>query len=186
LIQTRQTRQEAAHIKIMKFDIRDQLVVDNITKVKWTEKRKLHKALRTWWDEHNLSSCAYALAAPQIGIPKTVFYVNNESVSITNQTFTNPEIKMEGNMFIFKNEGCLSFPGTYKNKWRYEEVVVTCAEFKKPQLFTGKAAVIMQHEMDHLRGITITQVKKPKIIKTPGRNAACLCGSGHKYKRCCL
>jgi|TARA_Y100000310_G_scaffold257494_1_gene265576 peptide deformylase len=171
----------------MKFDIREMLVVDNITKVKWTEKRKLHKALRTWWDEHNLSSCAYALAAPQIGIPKTVFYVNNESVSITNQTYTNPSIQLVGDMYLFKGEGCLSFPGTYKDKWRSTEVLIQCDEFKDSQLYTGKAAVIMQHEMDHLRGITINQATT--IVNNddrPGRNDACYCGSGLKYKRCCL
>ena len=51
-------------------------------------------------------------------------------------------------------------------------------------------SVCVQHEIDHLngircldRGLDLTfKREKPKI----GRNEPCHCGSGKKYKRCCL
>ena len=50
-------------------------------------------------------------------------------------------------------------------------------------------AVCVQHEIDHLRGMTIhDRENKLEPISTVkiGRNEPCLCGSGKKYKKCCL
>ena len=51
-------------------------------------------------------------------------------------------------------------------------------------------AICIQHEIDHLMGNTIhDRENKPKPIvtkKSIGRNEPCYCGSGKKYKRCCL
>jgi len=51
-------------------------------------------------------------------------------------------------------------------------------------------AICVQHEIDHLNGITIhdRENKSKPIIseKKIGRNDPCPCGSGKKYKKCCL
>ncbi len=49
-------------------------------------------------------------------------------------------------------------------------------------------AVCIQHEIDHLNGMTIHDRKIATTIraeKKPGRNEPCTCGSGKKYKKCC-
>ena len=51
-------------------------------------------------------------------------------------------------------------------------------------------SVCVQHEIDHLNGMRILdrameltiRRDKPKI----GRNEPCPCGSGKKYKKCCI
>ena len=51
-------------------------------------------------------------------------------------------------------------------------------------------AICVQHEIDHLNGLTIYDVtcdpKQKKVENKTGRNDQCPCGSGKKYKRCCL
>ena len=54
-------------------------------------------------------------------------------------------------------EGCLSFPGIYTNVKRYETVTVEYQDLdNKPQTInaTGLLSVCLQHEIDHLNGIT--------------------------------
>ena len=51
-------------------------------------------------------------------------------------------------------------------------------------------AICVQHEIDHLNGISCIdkEVKLEPIVmdKKVGRNDPCPCGSGKKYKKCCL
>jgi len=91
----------------------------------------------------------------------------------------------------FKIEGCL----TWKNKViiaeRSPEVRVKYYdEDGNPHIniFSGFVAQIWQHEINHLNGIeeyvkdNATIIKQIKI----NRNDLCSCGSGKKYKKCCL
>jgi peptide deformylase len=55
----------------------------------------------------------------------------------------------------------------------------------------GIICVAVQHEEEHLRGITVAS--KPGVIERSiagtvsiGRNDPCVCGSGKKYKKCCM
>ena len=53
----------------------------------------------------------------------------------------------------------------------------------------GFQAQIFQHEIDHLLGVEekiVDRDYKLPIVKEPQRNDKCLCGSGKKYKHCCL
>ena len=50
-------------------------------------------------------------------------------------------------------------------------------------------AVCVQHEIDHLNGMRILDRivdTTIRVEKKPGRNEPCHCGSGKKYKKCCL
>ena len=50
--------------------------------------------------------------------------------------------------------------------------------------------ICVQHEIDHLNGLTIfDREDKPQPIiskKAVGRNEPCPCGSGKKFKKCCI
>ena len=185
-MQTRQDKEVTAHINSFGFDIRDKLVLDNIKSVEWWRRKLLSRLLKKFWMDNNLGKCAYALAAPQIGLRKQMFYVNNDTIGITGQVFTNPKIILEGDQFLFKNEACLSFPGHYKDKWRHSKVKICSDEMVSYKEYEGKAAIVLQHEMDHLSGRHIMQSStKRNNVNKPSRNDPCFCGSGFKFKRCC-
>ena len=63
-------------------------------------------------------------------------------------------------------------------------------------LWGGKVAVAVQHEIDHLLGVNITEKTDTKVLPLllenarissmkVGRNEPCPCGSGKKFKKCC-
>ncbi len=97
------------------------------------------------------------LAAPQIGRDERVVVVMDpeQKQGQRKMGLVNPVIRETFGPKVSFEEGCLSFPGLYKNVWRPRGVVV---EFDGPQ---GKqtlrsealAARIIQHEIDHLDGI---------------------------------
>ena len=124
------------------------------------------------------------LAAPQIGIPKRMAIVRIGEVKID---LVNCRIKKGFDRYIFQGEGCLSFPGRFVDSLRYREVYVV-DNAVEPSRFvtTDLAAVVVQHELDHLDGILLPEIAiKKKIRKKPRPNDLCPCGSGRKYKRCC-
>ena len=141
------------------------------------------------------------LSAIQIGIPKRIFVIcvkGKESSFMMN--FINPEIQDYDGEFIFKNEGCLSFPGLFCNTKRYRDFVIkrrfldgviseerNCfyySEDKEDLNSDGIIAIAVQHEMDHLNGLILPEYKI--VDRRIGRNDLCFCGSGKKYKKCCL
>lgn len=88
------------------------------------------------------------LAAPQVGMQRA-FFVWNAGVVI------NPVILEKNDPFIFKDEGCLSYPGVRKDVTRYANIKVTYRDYKWNEItetLTGIKAVIFQHECDHLDG----------------------------------
>ena len=102
------------------------------------------------------------LAAPQVGINTQVLVIGmgdlkSEGTEDYNQVFFNPTILSfeEGSSYMM--EGCLSYPGLFlkvkrpKNmtmEW-YTEEGSRCEE-----RFVGMTSRILQHEVDHLNGIT--------------------------------
>jgi peptide deformylase len=96
------------------------------------------------------------LAAPQCGILKQIVIalIDNEP-----KIFINPEIISTSNELVSGEEGCLSIPGTFIEKKRYNTVTVKYRNIKgRPCLDTyeGLSARILQHEIDHLHGILMT------------------------------
>lgn len=136
---------------------------------------------------------AHGVACPQIGIHKKAFLVkllSGEYVLACNAEILDKE--KEG---VFKNEGCLSFPGKTKHTNRFRRIKVKYfdEEFEERNvILENLEAVIFQHEVDHINGVlykdnAIEQIQPtrreyPKI----GRNEPCPCGSGKKYKKCCV
>lgn len=126
----------------------------------------------------------FGLVAIQIGIPLRIFVIriNNEFI-----TFVNPEVIDQYDERIVKNEGCFSFPEQYITTKRFNYITVKNVD-GKIRTFDGMLAVAMQHEIDHLDGILFFDHKftGERAKKKPKRNDSCLCGSGKKYKRCCM
>ena len=151
------------------------------------------------------------LAANQVGIDAAVAVVNVREPIV----LINPEIVSRETEIPFY-EGCLSYPGKGVNTKRYETVEVTSDNVDGTMIFSGVdtgektkgsweqegktyqvkdrdlrilEAVCVQHEIDHLNGLVCMDRKIDttyKAEKKPGRNEPCYCGSGRKYKKCCI
>ena len=97
------------------------------------------------------------LAANQVGVLKQVMVVDTTVIGGTiNKEFINPKITMMDGKKVCK-EGCLSFPDVYVSVPRSETVAVE-AQDRTGTVFTivadGIDAICLQHEIDHLAGIT--------------------------------
>lgn len=106
------------------------------------------------------------LAAPQIGISRrvvAVMRVDKEGEPI--EVYPNIRIEeMRGEMFP-GHEGCLSVPDIDGNVMRYKDITIVYTDVNSDRIdqpreiredVSGFAAVIFQHEVDHLDGIIFT------------------------------
>jgi len=114
---------------------------------------KLENALE--WSERN-GHTGVGLACPQIGIAKEMAIVRVDGIKLD---LVNAKIISFDYQFEFDGEGCLSFPGRYERTLRYREIVVE-GNLVRPYKFvaTGFAAVVIQHEIDHINGILLPDV----------------------------
>ncbi|MDH7599499.1 MAG: peptide deformylase [Sedimentisphaerales bacterium] len=99
------------------------------------------------------------LAAPQVGVPLRLFIVSLDCTREHMKVFVNPTIQCFGPLQS-QEEGCLSVPGIYTHIPRYASCEVTATDLEGRQ-FTERAeglyARCLQHEFDHIEGITIVQ-----------------------------
>tara|TARA_Y100000593_G_scaffold60278_1_gene111735 strand:+ start:886 stop:1473 length:588 start_codon:yes stop_codon:yes gene_type:complete len=122
------------------------------------------------------------LAANQIGINKRVCVINVTEPLI----LINPEIIEKSNdMYAFK-EGCLSFPKKFITTVRHKQIKIKADNHKEPielkviedsdknaYLTSAYEVACVQHEIDHLYGITMFDrkfVRPPIISNKIGRN----------------
>lgn len=159
--------------------------VDNLIKLLEDELKEINR----------LGKSGIGLAAPQIGISKQIAIIRLNDYSIN---LVNAQINKKYNPFIFKDEGCLSFPGRSEDTTRYKEVFIT-NNLVEPHNFiaSGMLAVVCQHEIGHLNGDLFFDNKiikqQPIINKSKlNPNDACVCnkinpitGKVMKYKKCC-
>ncbi len=93
------------------------------------------------------------MAANMIGVAKRIIVFDNEGKCMT---MFNPEIVKCAEPYEAE-EGCLSLEGTRKTK-RYRTIKVRYQNERmqvRVQTYTGFAAQIIQHEIDHCNGILI-------------------------------
>ena len=149
------------------------------------------------------------LAANQVGIDASVAVVNVREPII----LINPEIVSRETEIPYY-EGCLSFPNKGCHTKRYETVEVKSDNVDGTMIFSGVdtgeeakgtwedgqqkqnrelrtlESVCVQHEIDHLNGMRILDRAQELTIRRTerkiGRNEPCPCGSGKKYKKCCI
>jgi peptide deformylase len=97
------------------------------------------------------------LAAPQAGIDLRIFIISLTAKPEDLKVYINPVLETKGEM-VTNEEGCLSVPNIYTKIKRYKECTVTATDLDGNQ-FTDHAdglyARCLQHEYDHLNGMTI-------------------------------
>ena len=100
----------------------------------------------------NLDHCV-GMAANMIGVNKRIIAFDNDGAYLV---MLNPVIIRQSEPYEAE-EGCLSLTGTRKTK-RYQTIKVQWQneQFQtRIRTFTGWAAQIIQHEIDHCEGILI-------------------------------
>ena len=153
-------------------------------------------------DELSNSKTGVGLAAPQIGYDAQVMVVNVKKPMV----FINPTILSLDDEIIYK-EACLSFPNKYINTNRYKWVNIKADNFEQHYKCGGSMVfgptnehmeddgqdpdgllegVCIQHEFDHLQGITMYDrryiVPQVKSEKTYGRNEKVILIKGDETK----
>jgi len=105
--------------------------------------------VKTMRDENGLG-----LAAPQLGVNLRIFAVRSDP----NFVFVNPKIVWSSPETIVLEEGCLSYPSIFIKVTRPRNIRVRYSEPNGnivTKLFEDLSARIIQHEYDHLEGITM-------------------------------
>lgn len=97
------------------------------------------------------------LAAPQAGVGLRLFIVSLDGSRESVRAYVNPTVTPAGDLDEIE-EGCLSVPGVYTKVRRYKRATVTATDLAGNE-FTEEAeglyARCLQHESDHLDGMTI-------------------------------
>ena len=102
------------------------------------------------------------LAAPQVGINTRALVMGmgdfeTKEAKDFNSVFFNPEITEFSDETVLMIEGCLSYPGLFIKIKRPTYIVLTWENEegnKCYEKFAGMTSRIIQHEVDHLDGIT--------------------------------
>ena len=104
-----------------------------------------------------LENSGVGLAGPQAGVGLQIFIIALEPNKEAVRVYINPVITPAGGL-VTAEEGCLSVPDVYTKIKRYERCSVTATDLSGDE-FTEEAeglyARVLQHENDHLEGITI-------------------------------
>jgi len=97
------------------------------------------------------------LAAPQVGVPLRLFIISLDGSAENLKVYINPTVTPAGTLGAI-DEGCLSVPGVYTKIRRYKKCEVTATDLDGSE-FTEQAeglyARALQHEYDHIEGVTI-------------------------------
>jgi peptide deformylase len=97
------------------------------------------------------------LAGPQVGVPLRIFIISLDGTKENVRAYINPTVKTIGKTTT-SEEGCLSVPGVYTKIRRFKRCSVTATDLDGNE-FTEEAdgmyARCLQHEFDHINGITI-------------------------------
>jgi len=104
-----------------------------------------------------LKNKGIGLAAPQVGVPLRLFIISLDGTRQALKVYINPTVTPTGELDSM-DEGCLSVPGVYTKIRRYKKCKVTATDLNGNE-FTEEAqglyARALQHESDHIGGMTI-------------------------------
>lgn len=122
------------------------------------------------------------LAAPQVGVSKRIFvmdvasYDDDGTASSRLTTLVNPEIVEKDGTIVYE-EGCLSFPGITADVTRALRITVNYVDghgVEKCLSTEGLESVCVQHELDHLNGVTfvdyLSPLKRKLLLRELKRN----------------
>jgi len=124
------------------------------------------------------------LAAPQVGVDLRIFIISHDATRQAVKVYINPTVTPAGELDSI-DEGCLSVPGVYTKIQRYKKCKVTATDIDGRE-FTEEAeglyARALQHEYDHIEGITIA-VRMSSAAKIAHRKQLKKLGKEHEQKR---
>jgi len=104
-----------------------------------------------------LENKGVGLAAPQAGVPLRLFIISLDGTRENIKVFINPIVTPLGELDTF-DEGCLSVPGIFTKIKRYKRCKATATDLDG-KLFIeegeGLYSRALQHEFDHIEGVTI-------------------------------
>ena len=145
---------------------------------------KLIKDMRDALKKYSVDGfTAVAIAAPQIGVSKRLFIIEDQSDerdSLPSMVAINPKIVKFSKKTHVVGEGCLSIPDLYGEVKRHTNVTVRAQDEHGKTYERGAGnllAQIIQHETDHLDGILFTdraeriwtkeEMQKKKLSEAP-------------------
>ena len=94
------------------------------------------------------------LAATQVGISCALCVIDITESMTMSFAYVNPKI-VHQEQEVSSHEGCLSVPGAYTDRPRYNKIRVEYQDLEgisHGEEMTGLMAIAMQHEVDHLNG----------------------------------
>ena len=125
---------------------------------------KIVKDLRSAIKTYDVDGyAAVAIAAPQIGVSKRIFIIEDQSDrddTLPTLVAINPHITKLSKKTHLVSEGCLSVPDTYGMVMRHKNVTMNALDEQGESYERGAGgllAQIIQHENDHLDGILFTE-----------------------------
>ncbi len=149
-----------AILEIVEYpDPRLKIVAKPVEQVDAALQQILDDMLETMYHDHG-----GGLAATQVAIDKRIFVMDASADRSAVRFFINPEI-VEQSGEIEEVEGCLSFPGVSAKIKRSAYVKMRALDYDgKPfevEYENNYEARCVQHELDHLNGITFFDHLKP-------------------------
>lgn len=140
-------------------------IAEEVTKEEFTDGtvEKILKGLRQAIKTYDVDGyTAVAIAAPQIGVSKRVFIIedqSNDEGRLPHIVAINPTFLKLSKKTHDVAEGCLSIPDTYGIVKRHTNVTMRALDEHGNMYVRGAGgllAQIMQHESDHLDGVLFT------------------------------
>ena len=140
------------------------------------EQKLMDDMLETMYDAKGIG-----LAAIQIGVPKRIIVMDlsKEGEKKHPMYFVNPVIKNKNEVLSKYEEGCLSVPNQFIEVNRPSMCEVEYLDYngeKKNLKCDNLLATCIQHEIDHLEGITIltyvSKLKRSMIVKKLSKTKA--------------
>ena len=141
-----------------------------------TERELMNDMLETMYAANGIG-----LAAIQIGVPKRIIVMDLSKEGEKNDPmyFINPVIKNKNQDLSKYEEGCLSVPNQFIEVNRPSKCEVEYLDYngeKKNLKCDNLLATCIQHEIDHLEGITIltyvSKLKRSMIVKKLSKTKA--------------
>ena len=107
-----------------------------------------------------LQNKGVGLAAPQAGVPLRLFIISLDASRKNVKVYINPTVTPTTGELDSIEEGCLSVPGIHTKIRRFKKCKVTATDLDGNE-FTeeteGLYARALQHEYDHIEGMTIVE-----------------------------
>ena len=122
-------------------------------------KQIANKMIMFMLSNKNINENSIGLACNQLGLPGRIIIVKMKNKWVR---FINPLISDQSREKIITDESCLSVPGKTIKVERSKTIMIiddkstNKNKWKNGMKFTGMDAIVIQHEIDHLNGIIIT------------------------------